>query len=359
MARPITTTPLTPQNAAEAIEIARLGDDYTDPVQIVTFSPDSTLLACSTYDKLYLWDVARRALLAEVDMAVQALTFSPDNSVLVAAGRDIVFLEVPTGDEQGKLKGHPRGTTSVAFSPDGTLLASGGMDGVVRIGNLQTRRLAGKFEHPAPVRGVAFSPAGDRVAVISWGTGDEPKEAVVWALESGEKVETFPCTKEKNVAFSPDGARLAVDGRLFDIEDRRVIHNFKERQIVFSTDGQLVAACHSNYPTVGLWDTATGDKLATLKGHGDPVLCVAFNAAGTLVASGSGTLSAGAMLRGEDPEANSDRSVRLWGVPEAPTQEPARERKPLRRLGEVDEADADKDDTLLKPVQDWFNKLSR
>src|SRR5690606_8248313 len=359
MLRKMTTTVLTPRNVADATEIARLGDDYTGPVEIVAFSPDGALLACSTYDRLYIWDVKHRKLLWERDMPAQSLAFSPDSTVLVVAGRDVIFLVMPAGEQPGALKGYAQRTTCVAFSPDGALLASGGMDGQVRIGNLRTRRLAGQFEHAAQVRALAFSPDGETLATISWDSGHQPKQVSLWDIASGQRRETLPCIREKYLAFSPDGAWLAVDGKVFSLTDpdRRVVHDLNERQIAFSPDGQMMATCHNNFPTIGLWDAASGEKLAVLKGHNDPVLCLAFNAAGTLLASGSGSLGAGAILRGEAEEVESDLSVRLWGVPAAPPQkETPKERRPLKRLGEEDET---RDTSPLKPVQDWFNKLSR
>ena len=363
--RHVMTAPLTPQNAAEVIEIGSLGEDYAGPVQIITFSLDGELLAASTYDSLHVWDVKRRKRLFEQTMPAQSIAFNPDGSTVVAAGRDIIFLDVDSGDQKAVLKGHSGGTTAIAFSPDGTLLASGGHDGLVRVGDLKSRRLAGKFEHPAPIRALAISPDGGTVAVISWGTGSEPKQVYLWSLVTGQQRMTLPCSRERNLTFSPDGTRLAVDSKVFNVadEDRRVLYDLNERQMAFNADGTLIAACHNNFPTVGLWDAATGDKLGALKGHNDPVACVAFNPAGTLLASGSGTLGAGAMLRGENPEAASDRSVRLWGVPRKtaplPDEAPQRERKPLKQLGGSEEEDKDKDkeDSRLKPVQDWLNKL--
>jgi WD40 repeat protein len=359
--RHVMTAPLTPQNTAEIIEIGSLGEDYAGPVQIIAFSPDGELLAASTYDSLHVWDVKRRKRLFQQELPAQSIAFHPDDSTVVAAGHDIIFLDVDSGEQKAILKGHPGGTTAVAFSPDGSLLASGGQDGLVRVGDLKTRRLAGKFEHPAPVRALAISPDGGTVAVISWATDSEPKQVYLWSLVTGEQRMTLPCTRERNLAFSPDGTRLAVDSKLFYLadEDRRVLYDLNERQVAFNTDGTLIAACHNNFPTVGLYDAATGDKLGALKGHNDPVGCVAFHPAGTLLASGSGTLGAGAMLRGENPEENSDRSVRLWGVPRKtaplPEETPQRERKPLKQLGGSDEDD--KEDSRLKPVQDWLNKL--
>jgi WD40 repeat protein len=359
--RYVMTAPLTPQNAAEAIEIGSLGEDYAAPVQIVAFNPDGTLLAASTYDSLHVWEVARRKRLFQHEMPAQSIAFNPDGKTIVAAGREIIFLDVESGEQTAVLKGHPGGTTAVAFH--GSLLASGGHDGLVRVGDLQSRRLAGKFEHPAPVRALAFSPDGATLAAISWGTGSEPKQVYLWSLATGELLETLPCTRERNLTFSPDGTRLAVDSKVFNLadDDRRVLYDLSERQIAYNTDGTLIAACHNNYPTVGLYDTATGEKLGALKGHDEPIGGVAFNPAGTLLASGSGTLGAGAMLRGEAPEDAGDRSVRLWGVPRKtaplPEEAPPRERKPLKQLGGEEEDKNDDDDSLLKPMQDWLNKL--
>lgn len=356
--RHVMTAPLTPHNVADAIEIGHLGTDYNGPVQIVTFSPDGSLLAASTYDSLHVWDVQRRKPVFQHDMPVQSIAFNPDGKTVVAAGRDIIFLDVDSGEQTAVLKGHPGGTTAVAFS--GSLLASGGVDGLVRVGDLQSRRLAGKFEHPAPVRALAFSPDGGMIAAISWGTGSEPKQVYLWSLITGEQLETLPCTRERNLTFNPEGTHLAVDSKVFNLadEDRRVLYDLNERQIAYSPDGSLIAACHNNYPTVGLYDAMTGEKLGALKAHTDPVGVVAFNPAGTLLASGSGTLGAGAMLRGEAPEETADRSVRLWGVPQKTgplPQETPRERKPLKQLG--GDAEDDSDNNPLSSVQDWFNKL--
>lgn len=358
MARHVVTAPLTAQNAVEAVEIGRLGEDYAGPVQIIAFSPDGALLACSTWDTLHVWDVQRRKRLFEREMPAQSIAFNPDGKTLVAAGRDIIFLDIETGVQQAVLKGHPGGTACVAFSPDGRLLASGGEDGLVRVGDLRSRRLAGKFEHPAPVRALAFSPDGAAIAAISWDAASEPKQVYLWTLSTGEQQRTLPCTRERNLAFSPDGALLAVDSKVFSLvdDDRRVLFDLNERQLAFNPDGTLIAACHNNFPTVGLYDAVSGDKLGALKGHSDPVGCVAFNPDGTLLASGSGSLGTGALLRGEVSEAVVDCSVRLWGVPQTAAPQPEetpRERKPLKQLGEEE----DKEDSRLKPVQDWLNKL--
>jgi WD40 repeat protein len=351
----VSTEILNLNNVENAIEIGQLGADYPGPVQVIAFSPDSTLLACSTYDNVYMWDVRSRRRRWSHKLTAQDLAFSPDGETLVVAGRDVVFFDLK-GEQQAALKGHAGGTTCVAYSPDGTLLASGGKDGVVRVGNLETKRLAQKFDHPAPVQTLAFSPDGMLVAVISWDKKDDaPRQVTIWDVVTGAQVQTLSCNRERNLAFSPDGTLLAVDGKIFNIADKRVIYDFSENQIIFSPNGELMASSRNDFPSVGVRYVETGEQVMVLKGHNDPVRSIAFNADGTLLASGAGKLVS---LMSDDSETGD---VRVWGVPAAAveaTGEAPRARKPLKRLG----ADAEEDEeegTLLKPVQDLFNRLSR
>jgi WD40 repeat protein len=252
----------TPQNAAEAIEIGRLGEDYAG--RIVAFAR-TQLLACSTYDRCMRGCAAPQAIF-ERDLPAQSIAFNPDGKTLAVAGRDIIFLDLPSGEQQAVLKGHPNGTTCLAFSPDGALLASGGFDGVVRIGNLQTRRLAGKFEHPAPVRALAFSPDGATLAAISWGTGSEPKQVCLWTLATGEQRDSFPCTKEKNLAFSDGSWRswqnLQSCRRVIWLNERRGLQprwTVDRRPPQYSLDHRPMECRHRQSPAVlkghaiGLW----------------------------------------------------------------------------------------------------------
>lgn len=342
---------MTCANITHAYEFASLRAAYTGPVQMIAFHPESKWLACATFDQLFLWDIQRRRLRYQAQMNVQALAFLPDGAALVVASGDILFLSVPDGAMQDALKGHPQGTAclDVTQLEHDVLLASGGMDGVVRIGNLNTRRLVCKLEHDAPVRQIVFSPDGTLLAALSWGEEDQARGAYVWDVQTGVLQNTLPASREKNLTFSPDGAWLAVDGKVFEIASQRVVYDLNERQIVFSPNGELMAASRGTYPSVVLWDAATGEQITTLRGHDEPVRSLAFNIQGTLLASGAGNLSA---LRSDSVETGE---LWLWTVPEP--EKPKDERpvtKPLKQLGISD--DDDDDDTLLKNL---FGRFSR
>ena len=348
---------ITRDNATQIEELAALGQDYTEPVRIVAFSPDSKLVVCSTYNKIYLWDAHWRQLRFEREISAQCLDISPDGETLVVGGQAVAFLSLPDGEQQAVLKGHVGGTTAVAFSPDGTMLASGGIDGLVRVGRLDSRRLVCQLEHPAPVRALAFSPDGETIATISWGSDEQPRQTRLWRVSTGELIDTIACNKEKSISFSPDGKLLAIEGRIYDIENGTTRYNFQERQVAFSPDGELAVSCHHNFPTVGVWDMSTGEKILSRSGHEDPVWQVAFSPDGLRLVSCSGSLRMSAALRGEDDE-TGDSSLRLWGVPGEKKETPARQRRPLKRLGGDDE-EPEEDESKSNPVQDLFNRFSR
>jgi WD40 repeat protein len=140
---------------------------------------------------------------------VNAVAFSQDGSLLASGSRDqTVRLWNPmTGQEAQKLEGHTDWVTAVAFSQDGSLLASGSWDQTVRLWNPTTGQEAQKLEgHADSVTAVAFSQDGSLLASGSW-----DHTVRLWNPTTGQEAQKLEGHADSvtAVAFSQDGSLLA------------------------------------------------------------------------------------------------------------------------------------------------------
>ncbi|EED22092.1 WD repeat protein [Talaromyces stipitatus ATCC 10500] len=184
------------------------------------------------------------------------------------------------------LKGHIRGVSAVRFSPDRTMIASGGADGTLKVWDTLTGKLIHSFEgHLAGISTVAWSPDNETIA-----TGSDDKTIRLWNALTG-KAHPRAFSGHHNyvysIAFSPKGNILASGSYdeavfLWDVRTAKVMrslpaHSDPVAGIDVCHDGTLVVSCSSD-GLIRIWDTMTGQCLRTLV-HEDnpPVMAVRFS----------------------------------------------------------------------------------
>jgi len=190
--------------------------------------------------------------------------------------------------------GNSRIIYSVAFSPDGKFIASGGVDNTLKLWSLEDGSAVKTFKgHRNFVNSVAFSPDGKKLASAS-----EDGTVKLWDLESGSCLNTMKGHQDSvwSVAFFPDGERLAsgsTDGtiKLWRASSRTPYKTIGSRSgyvysVSISSDGKYLASGGAGR-AVKVWDAETGARKLSLEGHSGAVNSVAFSRAGDYLVSGS------------------------------------------------------------------------
>src|SRR5262249_45742175 len=266
------------------------------------------------------WDISTRRRLHQHAVSVTPFrmwpradfAFSPDNRLLAAPTpnwRLAAVWQVDTGKQLMTLKGHTAIITSVVFSPDGRRIATADWNNQEKFSEVRLWDLASGAEihrfprFPYPVRGLAISPDGRKLAVGKNVRGEltpeqvalDPTTVSVWNAENGERLHSLVMPSENPthipgvpfLAFSPDGTQLAgpdnsgasvfvwdpVSGKLLI----KLAASSDTSCVAYSPDGSRLAAIGYD-GNVHLWDAEFGQELLVLRTLAPPNTHLGFTA---------------------------------------------------------------------------------
>jgi WD40 repeat protein len=285
------------------------------PLAAVAFSPDGKLLAGGGYQEVLVWDLANAKLLrrlgtGQLGEAVHAVAFHKDGKLLaVAAGTPggpaaVKLFDIETGQVAASFQEPKDAIFSLAFSPDGNLLAGGGVDATLYVWNVAEKKNAAALKgHGDWIFGLAFSGDGKLLA-----SGGADKAALVWEVGSWKRLATVQDSETvQGVALSPDGNLLAL--AVAGAEDRSLHLRRRDNgdmarqvdlggatplDVLWPAKGNRVYVPCSD-KTVKVFDAGNWNLVANLAGHADWVYRAAVTNNGTKLAS-----------------ASADGTLRLW-----------------------------------------------
>jgi WD40 repeat protein len=255
------------------------------PVRAVAVSPDRSTVAAGRANQIHIYDAGSGNYVRSL---VQPGLTTPDKKTVPAAHLAIV--------------------DSLAFSPDGKFLASGGFQEVI-LWDVQTGLLRQKLTGFADrVGALAFSPNGKLLAT-GGGAPTEDGEVKVFDVATGKPVVDIKnghSDQVFGVAFSPDNSKLATCGadkfvKVFEVPSGKFLKSFEGHthhvlDVGWKADGKLLASAGADN-VIKVWNYENGEQVRTIAGHGKQVTRLVFIGTTPQIATCSG-----------------DQTVRFWNV---------------------------------------------
>jgi WD40 repeat protein len=273
------------------------------PVVALYFSSAGELFSVEEPGRLRQWDTitgqpVRSAVLSDLETIWK---FSTDGRVVVSASDEVSLWDVATGQFLTALP-QSSWVDAVALWSNPAIAATGHDDGVIRLWDVASGKMLRELGgHDRPISVLAYSADGSRLA-----SAGEDRIICIWETATGRHLGTLSRHTDhiQDLAWRPDGKILVSAGwdrtaRVWDIERFEPVillntHDDQVTALAFSPDGGLLVSADSANG-IRVWEPIAGKELHFLGKHDDEVRCLTFNANGSMLAS-----------------AGADRVIRFW-----------------------------------------------
>mgnify|MGYP002776999124 CR=1 FL=1 len=292
---------------------------HTDDVLAIALQGE-LLVSASQDQTVRLWNLQGQSLKTwrGCTSGIRSLSLSPNGTTLASRGLDeAVYLwqlrfdanfSPSRPDKIWQRRTHSTSpltswTSSLSFSPDGQTIATNGQDGSLLLWDVLTGSLHQWSGHAAPVWTVAFDATGEILA-----SGSHDQTVSLWDVRSQRCLQVLEGHKDgvRAIAFDHDAQRLASGGsdqtiRLWNVQTGDCLdvlqgHTGGVFSLAFTADvQQLISGSFDQ--TIRVWDLQTGEGVKVLRGHTGGIWSVAVSPDGQCLASGSG-----------------DQTIRLWNL---------------------------------------------
>ena len=285
---------------------ARLGKGR---INKIAYSPDGKRLAVASSIGVWIYDAdsgKELDLLTKNTDWVQSIAFNPNGNILASGSDDgsIRLWDTRTSTHLRTMTEHTSMITNVVFSGNGKMLASSSRDNTIQLWDTQSGEIRKTLKgHADRIFSMWLNRDGTMLASAS-----RDNTIQLWDTQSGEIRKTLGLDHSQEIfemAFSPDGKTLASWSwgspiYLWDAQTGELRHSLTLQlldfvnEFAFSPDGKTLASAMHN-GTVHLWNAQTGERRRILIGHTHFALRVGFSPDGKTLASGS-----------------YDTTIRLW-----------------------------------------------
>ncbi len=235
----------------------------------------------------------QEAVFTEAFDAINGLAISSNGEYWAASSRrgEVRVWEAGGQTLHRIWQAHTERVWSLAFSPDGRMLASGSWDGLVKLWEVTSGMLVWSGRHTGNINSVAFAPDGSRLASASYDS-----TVKLWDVVAGRLHQTLTGHTERvhRVTWSPDGRLLASGGYektiwLWDVEQngyRGTLQGHTDSVIALAFTPDSRSLLSSGDSTLRLWDIASGRSIRVLQGNVGALFDVDWSPDGAHLVSG-------------------------------------------------------------------------